>query len=387
MPSEKEIAKNKRLAPFLRRFTALIRKETRQMWRDKSNLLVGLILPLALILLFGYGLTFDVKNAGVAVVLEDRSPIAQNVLSGLQGSAYLVPQQVADMQTAADLLNDETVDAIVRIPPDFAAQFYAGNAQIQLITNGINSSTASSMESYITAAIAQYAQLQNDRLGNANSTQTGGVTIVQRMWFNEAGNSTWYLVPGLLVLVLTLIGAFLTSLLIAREWERGTLESLFVTPVKPLELVLAKLAPYMLIGAVDLGMCLVAAKVLFDVPIRGSLVVLVLASLLYLLVSLAIGLLISGKTRNQFQASQLAMLASFLPAMMLSGFVFDLRNVPSAIQIISHLLPATYFMELVKTLFLAGDNTMMAIKNSAVLAVYAVVLIWLATRTLAKKLD
>lgn len=370
---------------FIRRFTALVRKETRQMLRDQSNLLVGLLLPLALILLFGYGLSFDVKNAGVAVVLEDTSPTAQNLLAGLQGSAYLVPQRTADMQTATQLLNSEQVDAIVRIPPDFSRQFNAGTAQIQLILNGTNSSTAETMESYISAAVGQYAQLQADRAGRLNAG--GGVTIVQRMWFNEAGNSTWYLVPGLLVLVLTLIGAFLTSLLIAREWERGTLESLFVTPVKPLELVLAKIAPYMLIGAVDLGMCLLAARFLFDVPIRGSLAVLIIASLLYLLVSLAIGLLISGKTRNQFQASQLAMLASFLPAMMLSGFVFDLRNVPTAIQVVSHLLPATYFMELVKTLFLAGNNWAMIAKNCAVLALYALVLIGAATRTLQKKLD
>lgn len=372
-------------AGFFRRYKALVLKETRQMLRDRSNVLVGLLLPLVLIFLFGYGLSFDVKDAGVAVVMEDHSPTAQKVLAGLQGSPYLKMYQIPVMKDAVNLLDNEEVDAIVRIPADFSAQVAKGSAQVQVILNGINSSTASTMESYINGAIGTYAALNVD--GAGHTVSSGSVSIVQRMWFNEAGNSTWYLVPGLLVLILTLIGAFLTSLLIAREWERGTLESLFVTPVRPLELVLSKITPYLIIGIIDLIMCLIAAHFLFEVPIRGSIVILMLASILYLLVSLGIGLLISGVTKNQFQASQMALLMSFMPAMMLSGFVFDLRNVPVVIQIVSHILPATYFMELVKTLFLAGNNWGMIGKNCAVLLVYATLLLTAATRTLRKKLD
>ena len=207
------------------------------------------------------------------------------------------------------------------------------------------------------------------------------------MWFNEASTSTWYLVPGLIALVMTLIGAFLTSLLIAREWERGTLESLFVTPVRPLEIVLAKLAPYLLVGAIDLALCLLAAKFLFHVPMRGSLWVIVFASLLYLTVSLLLGLFISGKTRNQFQASQVALLVSFMPALMLSGFIFDLRNVPVVVQVVSQLLPATHFVGLIKTLFLAGDNWPMILRDCAILSLYALVLTGAVRRTLRKTLD
>ena len=369
---------------FRRRFSALLRKETHQMLRDPSNLLVGLLLPLVLILLFGYGLSFDVEHAPVAVVMEDTSPTAQNVLSGLQGSPYLAPLQTGDMQTATRLFNRGEVDAVVRVPSDFSAQLAAGQAKVQLIVNGLDTNTANTLQSYVGGAIGNSTQIQADRSGSPNTG--GGVSVMQRMWFNEAGYSTWYLVPGLLVLVLTLIGAFLTSLLIAREWERGTLESLFVTPVRPLEIMLAKIIPYLGIGAVDLVMCLLAAHFLFEVPIRGSLPVLIAASMLYLLVSLGIGLVISGKTRNQFQASQVALLASFMPAMMLSGFVFDIRNMPQAVQIISHLLPATYFMELVKTLFLAGNYWPLIVKNSLILTGYAVLLLWLATRTLKKTL-
>ena len=186
---------------------------------------------------------------------------------------------------------------------------------------------------------------------------------------------------------MTLIGAFLTSLLIAREWERGTLESLFVTPVRPLEIVLAKLVPYLVIGAIDLVLCLLAAKFLFQVPMRGSLWAILLASMLYLAVSLLLGLFISGKTRNQFQASQVALLVSFMPALMLSGFVFDLRNVPAVVQVISHLLPATHFMQLIKTLFLAGDNWSMLLRDCSILLLYAALLTFAVHRTLRKKLD
>ncbi|VCU70694.1 Inner membrane transport permease YbhS [Pigmentiphaga humi] len=371
---------------FVRRFIALLRKEVRQMLRDKSNMAVGLLLPAALILLFGYGLSFDVKHAPVAVVMEDVSPIARQVVDGLSGSSYLSPVWTRSMADAEARMRAGEVDGIVRIPPDFSRRLAAGDARVQLVLNGANTTTAQTLEGYVGGAIGTWMQRQADRAGN-KPPGAGGVEVVQRMWFNEAGSSTWYLVPGLVVLVLTLIGAFLTSLLIAREWERGTFEPLFVTPVRPTELVLAKLAPYLVIGAIDLALCLLAAKFLFEVPMRGSLLVIGLTSMLYLTVSLLLGLFISGVTRNQFQASQVALLTSFLPAMMLSGFVFDLRNVPLAIQVVSNLLPATHFMGLVKTLFLAGDDWPAILRSTSILTGYAVALAWATRRTLRKKLD
>ncbi|HHA2936051.1 TPA: ABC transporter permease [Stenotrophomonas maltophilia] len=371
---------------FARRFTALLRKEVRQMLRDKSNLAVGLLLPVALILLFGYGLSFDVKNAPIAVVLEDSSPTAREVVAGLQGSAYLSPTLTTSMTQAEARMRAGEIDAIVRIPMDFSRRLATGDATIQIVLNGVESTTASAVEGYASGAIGVWAQRQGDRAGG-KAPAGASVEVVQRTWFNEANNSSWYLVPGLIVLVLTLVGAFLTSLLIAREWERGTLESLFVTPVRPTELVLAKLTPYLAIGAIDLTLCLLAARFLFEVPMRGSLWIIVLASMLYLAVSLLLGLFISGKTRNQFQASQMALLTSFMPAMMLSGFVFDLRNVPVVIQVISQLLPATHFMGLIKTLFLAGDHWPTIVRSLLILSAYAVVLTYATRRTLRKTLD
>ena len=370
---------------FRRRFGALLRKEVRQMLRDRSNLAVGLLLPVALILLFGYGLSFDVKNAPVAVVLQDRSPTARALVNGLQGSPYIAPVLAADMAEAERLMMAGKVDGIVRVPVDFSRRFSAGDGRIQLLLNGVDTSSAQTIEGYVNGAIGHWAQQQADRTGG-KASGVGTVEIVQRMWFNEAGESRWFLIPGLIVLVLTLIGGFLTSLLIAREWERGTLESLFVTPVRPMEIVLSKIAPYLVIGVIDLVMCLLAAHFLFHVPMRGSLVIIIIAGLLYLMVSLLLGLWISGVTRNQFQASQVALLASFMPAMMLSGFVFDLRNVPVVIQVISQLLPATHFMALIKTLFMAGNHWPTILLNCGILALYALVLMLATRHTLRKTL-
>lgn len=371
---------------FATRFSALLRKEVRQLLRDPSNLAVGLMMPVVMILLFGYGLSFDVSNAQVAVVLEDSSPMAREAVSGLQGSPFLTPVAVRGMAAAERMMQDGEVEAIVRVPVDFSRRIANGDGRIQLVLNGVDAGSASAVDAYVRGAISTWARHRDDRAGG-KAAPSGGVQIVQRIWFNEAGNSTWYLVPGLIVLIMTLIGAFLTSLLIAREWERGTLESLFVTPVRPFELVLAKLAPYLAVGALDLLLCLLAAEFLFDVPMRGSLLIIAVTSLLYLAVSLLLGLFISGATRNQFQASQLALLISFMPALMLSGFIFDLRNVPWVIQWISQLLPATHFMSAIKTLYLAGDHWPTILRSTAVLLAYALLLGWATRRTLRKTLD
>ena len=372
-------------AGFLSRLVALVRKETRQMMRERSSLAVGLLLPSLLILLFGYGLSFDVTDAPVALVLDDRSPDAMEVVSGLYGSPYLAPMEVGSMAEAEERMLRGKVGGIVRVPVDFSRRLASGDARVQLILNGVDANTAQAIQAYVAGALAGHALARADRAGAPPAS--GRVELVQRMWFNEAGISTWYLVPGLIVLVMTLIGAFLTSLLIAREWERGTLEALFVTPVRPAELVLAKFIPYLGVGIFNLAICLATARFLFDVPIRGSLFAVVVCSLLYLVVSLLLGLFISGVTRNQFEASQLALLTSFMPALMLSGFVFDLRNMPVVIQWISQLLPATHFMGLIKTLFLAGNNWPMFFEKSAILLLYALLLFLATRRTLRKRLD
>ncbi|MFI7934960.1 ABC transporter permease, partial [Acinetobacter baumannii] len=236
----------------------------------------------------------------------------------------------------------------------------------------------------VAGALATAPSIQIDR--SPILASASAVKIEQRIWFNESGNSTWFLVPGLMVLILTLIGAFLTGLVIARERERGTLEALFVTPVRPFEIVLAKLIPYVVVGMIDIVICIVAAHFIFEVPMRSSLFSILFASFLYLIVSLLLGLTISGFAQSQFQASQIALLASFMPALMLSGFVFDTRNLPLVVQIISQLLPATHFMVLIKTLFMGGDDWKLWFKECGILLGYIVVLICAVNFSLKKRL-
>jgi ABC-2 type transport system permease protein len=220
-----------------------------------------------------------------------------------------------------------------------------------------------------------------------NPSDIGGpVNVRSRIWFNEANDSHYFLVPGLIVLIMTLIGAFLTALVMAREWERGTLEAIFVTPVHVTEILLGKIVPYFAMGMIGFALCVLAALFLFHVPLRGSLLVLTIVSMLYLLVSLGIGLVVSAATKSQFVASQIALLATFLPAMLLSGFLFDIRSMPVPIQIVTYILPPRYFVTLLQTIFLAGDIWRVILPNTAVLAVMAIILMTAALRATRKKL-
>lgn len=378
---------------FGSRLLALTRKEFRQLLRDRSSLAIGIALPALLILLFGYGISLDVNNAGVAVVMEDRSPTAVDVLYGLRLSRYLTPVTVHSMHEAEGLMDAHEVDAILRVPSDFTSALAAGQGRLQLIVHGADAATARVIEGYVGGALAQWSLRTDDREAGRGAAATlaaaapfGAVVLEPRMWFNAAHTSTWYLVPGLIVLIMTITGAFLTSLVVAREWERGTLEALFVTPVRPTEILLAKMIPYFVVGMLGFAMCLLAARFLFGVPFMGSLWLLVASSVLYMLVSLGVGLLISSATKNQFVASQLALLTSFLPAMMLSGFLFDLNNVPTVVRYIGLALPATHFLDLVKTLMLAGDVWPIVIRDGAILAVYAVVLLTAARLVTRKRI-
>ena len=376
---------------FRTRLAALVRKEFRQLLRDASNLAIGIALPIVLILIFGYGLSLDVKNAPVAIVMEDSSPIAQEAVAGFSLSPSFAALPVASMHDAEQLLGERRVDAIIRIPATFTRDMAAGSAAVQVIVHGSEANRAGIIMNYANGALQQWMARRAERQGSAARAEAlpanGAVRIDQRMWFNSANTSTWYLVPGLIVLIMTLVGAFLTALVMAREWERGTLEALFVTPVRPVEILLAKVIPYFCVGMAGLFLCLIAARFLFDVPMQGSILVIVLASMLYLLVAVGMGLLISSATKNQFLASQLALVSSFMPSLMLSVFLFDLRNVPLAVQVVGHILPATYFMELVKTLFLAVNVWPLILRNCAVLAAYAVLLLGVARAVTRKQLD
>jgi ABC-2 type transport system permease protein len=374
---------NRFRAPKFRRVGSLVKKEARQMVRDPSSIAIGIVLPVVLILLFGYGLSLDVTNVPVAVVVEDPSPAAAELAASFRLSPYFDARLTTSMNRARELMLEREVDGIVRIRSDFGRRLSLGEAEVQVLVHGVDANHARIVESYARGAVGQWAA----RRSAAGEAVAGGPVAVQsRMWFNEANESRYFLVPGLVVLIMTLIGALLTSLVMAREWERGTLEALFVSPVRPDEIILGKTIPYFVLGMAGFGLCLLAAKFLFAVPLRGSVTVLTGASTLYLLVALGLGLLISSTVKSQFVASQITLLVTFLPAVMLSGFLFDLRSMPAAVRLITYLLPARYYVTLLQTIFLAGDIWAVIWPNAAALAAMMTLLLWLTRRATQKKL-
>ena len=365
----------------LRRIRALTVKETRQVLRDPSSIAIGIVFPLMMILLFGYGMSLDVSRVSVAVVDEDASADSAALVGAFQLSPNFVVTMTRSMAEANTVFLDRKVDGVLRIPSDFSRRWHLGKAEVQILVNGTDANQARIMQGYAKGPVAEWSAAQ---AGTIASAAAGPVIVVNRMWFNENNNSQYFLVPGLIVLVMTIIGAFLTAMVVAREWERGTLEALFVTPMRAGEFLISKLLPYFALGMIGFVLCLLAGQFLFHVPLRGSLFLLCLASMIYLLVALGIGLLVSTLVKSQFLASQLAMTLTFLPAMMLSGFLYDLRSMPAVIRGITYLLPARYAVALMQTLYLAGNVGSVVWLNLGVLTAMAAALLVL-TRLVTRK--
>jgi ABC-2 type transport system permease protein len=368
----------------LRRIRALVWKETHQVVRDPSSVAIGVVLPLILILLFGYGLSLDVSNVPIAVVIDEPSPETMELVAGFQLSPYFHPRLVRSMRQAQQLLLEHSVDGIVRIAADFSRHVSAGDAQVQLIVHGGDANRARIIQGYVRGAVGAWSARQAVQGGAAVPAP---VSLQTRLWFNEADNSSYFLVPGLVVLVMTLIGGLLTAMVMAREWERGTMEALLVTPVRSGEILLGKTLPYFLLALVGFALCVLSATFLFHVPLRGALWVLLGASMLYVLVALGIGLLISSWVKNQLVASQLTMLVTFMPAFMLSGFLFDLRSTPLVVQLITYALPARYYVALLQTVFLAGNVWSVIVPNTLALAAMAAALALGSRAAMRKSLE
>ncbi len=368
----------------LRRIRALVMKEARQIVRDPSSIAIGVVLPLILILLFGYGLSLDVKNVPLAVVIESPTPEAMDLAAGFQLSPYFHPSVMRSMPPAQRQLLEHHVDGVVRIPADFSRHIAAGDAEVQLIVHGGDANRARIIEEYVQGVTGIWAARQNAQ-GQASATAL--VKVQSRLWFNEANDSSYFLVPGLVVLVMTLIGGLLTAMVMAREWERGTLESLLVTPVRSDEILLGKTLPYFVLAQFGFVLCVLSARFLFHVPLRGSMWVLFGASMLYVLIALGIGLLISSWVKNQLVASQLTMLVTFMPAFMLSGFLFDLRSMPAAVRMITYALPARYYVALLQSVFLAGDVWPVIVPNTLALTAMAAALAFGSRAVMRKRLD
>ncbi|SBV98340.1 ABC-2 type transporter [uncultured delta proteobacterium] len=376
------------------RARALIRKEGRQMIRDRSTLTLGIILPMILLLLFGFGLSLDVNLVPVGVVRDNSSPVTRDLFTSLRLSPYFAPVMANSMEEAKTLMRDGKINAIVRRE---LKDRPGGSDSVQIIVNGRDSNQARIMQRYLEGAVARWGALRTESSVNMPDTgpDTGagagplpGRAVAEpRIWYNHAMESRYFLIPGVTVLIMTLIGTLLTALVIAREWERGTYEAMAATPVRPEEILAGKTVPYFVLGMVGLSLCLAAGAWVFAVPMRGSLVLIVAGSALYLVVALGVGLCVSAITRSQFLASQLALVFNFMPTLMMSGFIFDLRSAPWFVYYLAHIFPATWYVELLQTLFMAGNIPQILVRDFCVLAVFAAALLFLARKQIVKSVE
>ena len=369
----------------LMRLRGLVRKEFLQVVRDPSSIGIAFLMPLVLLLLFGYGVSLDAEHVPIAVVVEQSDADTAGFLAVFRNNPYFAPVVMQDMRQAEEALMHHRVDGIIGLRAKFSRDLQRpGGAAVQVILNGVDANTARLVSGYVEGAWLNWMEQRSLSLGNP---LTLPIQVEQRVWFNSAVRSRNFLVPGLIAVIMTLIGALLTALVVAREWERGTMEALMVTPVAVHEILLGKLLPYFIMGMGGMGLSVAMAVWVFEVPLTGSLWVLTATSALFLLVALGMGLLLSSAARNQFVAGQAAIIVTFLPAFLLSGFIFDIDSMPTVVQGVTHLIAARYFVSILQTVFLAGNVWSVILPNALALVVFAVLFLGLSRKKSRKRLD
>ena len=367
------------------RLRGLLRKETLQIVRDPSSIGIAFVLPLILLLLFGYGVSLDARKVPIALVIEQPSPDTAGFAGAFAQSPWFNPYILTDYPAAEKALLHGQVQGIVRLRADFSRQLHKPDgAAIEVLVNGVDANTARLVESYLQGVWQQWL---SQRLAQQGRELKAPVMVEARVWFNPEVRSRNFLVPGLIAIIMTLIGALLTALVVAREWERGTMEALLATPVTVAELLLGKLLPYFILGMGGMALSVAMAVWLFGVPLVGSLWLLFGCSALFLLVALAMGLFFSSLARNQFTAAQIALIATFLPAFILSGFIFDIGSMPEPVQLLTYLVAARYFVAILHTVFLAGDVWSVILPNVLGLVVLATIFFALTRRLTHKRLE
>jgi len=375
----------------LTRLLAVAKKEIIQIFRDSRSLLIVVIMPVTLMLLFGYGVNLDLKGLPVYVYDRDGSQQSQDLLKRFQSSEYFTVARVVDGYPAiVRALDDGHAKMGIVIPWDFSQRLREGGpVPVQALVDGTDDNSANVLIGYTQAVVQGYsAEIQLNWLRERGQpVQPAPVSVETRTWYNEDLESSAFIIPGVLALVMSVIGAFLTSLTIAREWERGTMEQLISTPVSAMEIMVGKLAPYFVLGMLDVVVCAAIAIYWFHVPFRGSSITLLVSSALFMVVVLSLGFFISVLAKSQFAASQIALLVTFLPAFLLSGFLFSIDQMPTVLQWITRILPARYYVSVLKRIFLKGTPTALLYADLIPLAVFALLLALLATRSFHKRLE
>lgn len=373
------------------RMAAVMRKEMLQISRDPSSLLIILLMPVIQLFIFGYALNLDIKHIPLCVYDRDGTQASQDLLKHFQATEYFQIVHLADSYNDVVKQIDQSACTVaIVVPSQFSEQLHSsGQAHVQALLDASDNNTASIGMGYAQGILEAYSsQLQGDWLSehgiNANPRN---VTFEARTWFNQNLESRLNFVPGVVALVMSVIGAFLMSLTIAREWERGTMEQLISTPVRKLEIQVGKLVPYFFIGMADTALCVAAAIHWFGVPFRGSWVAMLGCSMLFLVTVLSLGYFISIVGRSQLNASQASFLATLLPAFLLSGFIFPIDQMPVVIQLITRILPARYYVFILRNVFLKGTSIRVMTGQVFALALISIVLVTLSTAMFRKRLE
>jgi ABC-2 type transport system permease protein len=373
----------------LRRARAVAHKEFLHIMRDPRSLGMALALPLLMIILFGYALTLDVDRIPMVVHDASRTPQSRELIDAFRGSRYFRVVAWADRyETIERYINQDQCLMGLVILPTYTRDLLSGRgAEVQLILDGSDSNTASIARGYATAVMLTYNMrlLSHDLNRRSGGSYAPPIDGRLRIWYNSELKSKNYVVPGLIALILMIISALLTSLTIAREWEMGSMEQLLSTPVRATEIVLGKMSAFFVLGAIDTVLAVAAGVGIFKVPLRGSLLFLAATSCIFLIGALCWGILISAVTRSQLVAYQLGMLSSFLPAFILSGFIFAIENMPAVIQVFTYVFPARYFVSILKGIFLRGVGMHVLWFEVALLSVYATAVFLIAVRKLRQK--
>ncbi|AUZ83704.1 ABC transporter permease [Methylophaga nitratireducenticrescens] len=366
-----------------RRLRALVLKESLQAMRDPSTLLIAFVLPVVLLFLFAYAVSLDVSDVRIGVVQEAPSASAQELAAAFAGTRYLDVTFAHDRREVAEQVVSGKLRGFVVIPQDFERRLAARDGQplVQVIADGSQPNTANYVANYTQGVV------QTWRAGLGAETASTAVVLEPRYWFNAELESRRSLVPGAIAIVMTIIGTMLTALVVAREWERGTMEAVLSTPASVAEILIGKLLPYFALGMLSTLAAAALAVFVFDVPMRGSLAALLLLSAVFMVPALGQGLLISSVTRNQFLAAQIALFSGFLPAFMLSGFLYEIDAMPAPIRAITWLIPARYFVSSLKTVFLAGDIWAVFVPNLLAMAAIGMLFFLVAKRVTRKNLE
>jgi len=370
----------------MRRLFALIRKETLQIIRDPSTIMIAFVLPLFLLFIFGYGVNLDSNRVNIALVLKEKNPDTMSLVTAFTNSRFMNVKIGQDRREFEKDLLAGHLRGIVIIPQDFTRKVVAtSTTRLQIITDGSEPNTASFIENYTRGIVQIWLRHQAEDRGYQG--RKSAISVETRFWYNQELKSRNFLIPGSIAIIMTLIGTLLTALVIAREWERGTMEALMATPVTITQILMGKLIPYFVLGIGSMAICWIIATQWYEVPFRGSFILLLVATSIFLIAALGQGILISAITKNQFVASQIALLSAFLPAFMLSGFIFEISAMPLPIQGLTHLFAAKYFVTSLQTLFLTGNVWPLLLSSMASMALIGIVFYLLTVHKTIKRLD